>query len=340
MTTIARNASALVLGLAMSLGASVALAANTGGAMKLDKPVTARFATARPGSTWYAYAGSLRPAMLKALPAGSSVNIMNTPMAIANTKLLAAGRADIGLSFPPVVTWARKGIGPFSKPIHNVRGLVGGLDRYYQRVTLQKDSKINSLAEIKEKHLAVRIGTGSPGSLNEYMARLVLKAYGLSYADIKQYGGSVTKASLSVLRNLFQDGRIDMIIGITTAGHPNTAQLATAPGEKFLGLSDHAVHYLQQYGFVPATMPANLFEGQTKPIKGVGFSTSIYVSTAMPKAEAYTLARAIMRDRAKLKKSFKSMKDWTVRGSAEPKNLGVPLHAGAKAYFEQAGLMQ
>lgn len=333
--SITRTASALALGLSVGLCAAPAVQA----APALHKPVTVRFATARPGSTWYAYAGSLRPALLKALPSGSSVNIMNTPMAIANTKLLAAGRADMGLSFPPVVTWARQGIGPFSKPIHNVRALVGGLDEYYQRITLQKDSKITSLAEIKQKHLAVHIGTGSPGSLNEYMARLILKAYGLSYADIKSYGGSVTRTSLSVLRNLFQDGRIDMIIGITTAGHPNTAQLATAPGEKFLGLNRHAIKFLEKYGFAPATMPAHLFEGQNKPIKGVGFSTSIYVNKKMPKAEAYALTKAIMTHRKSLKNSFKSMKDWTVAGSAMAKNRGVPLQAGAKAYFRQIGVL-
>ena len=255
--------STLLLGLTLGLGASGAV-----GAEKLDMPVHVRFATARPGITWYSYAGVLRPHMLKVLPAGSDVTIMNTALAIANAKLLITHRADIGFSYPPVVEWAEKGFGPFSAPAHDLRGLVGSLDQYYQRITLQKNSPINSLAEIKAKHLAVHIGTNTPGSLNEYMTQLILKAYGLTYDDIKQYGGSVTEAGLPVLSNLFGQGRIDMIIGITTAGHPNTAQLASAPGEKFLGLDEHAIHFLAGYGFAPATMPANLFPGQPQPIRG------------------------------------------------------------------------
>ena len=289
--------SALMLGLALGLCVPRAYAAGNG-PVKLDKPVHVRFATARPGITWYSYAGILRPELLKVLPSGSDVTIMNTALAIANAKLLMGHRADIGFSYPPVVAWAGKGFGPFPKPASNLRGLIGSLDQYYQRITLQKDSPINSLAEIKAKHLAVRIGTNTPGSLNEYITRLILKAYGLTYDDIKSYGGSVTEAGLPVLSNLFEQGRLDMIIGITTPGHPNTAKLATAPGEKFLGLDDHAVKFLEGYGFAPATMPANVFAGQPKPIVGVGFRTAIYVDASMSKDEAYLLTKAIMESPA------------------------------------------
>jgi TRAP transporter TAXI family solute receptor len=326
--------STLLLGLSLGLGASSAVAAE-----KLDKPVHVRFATARPGITWYSYAGILRPELLKVLPSGSDVTIMNTALAIANAKLLAGQRADIGFSYPPVIAWAEKGFGPFPKPVQNLRGLIGSLDQYYQRITLQKNSPINSLAEIKAKHLAVHIGTNTPGSLNEYMTRLILQAYGLTYADIKSYGGSVTEAGLPVLSNLFQQGRIDMIIGITTDGHPNTAQLATAPGEKFLGLDDHAVHFLEGYGFAPTTMPANLFEGQTQPIKGVGFRSAIYVNASMSNAEAYLLTKAIMASRPQLRKSFKRMSVWTPEDSIAPHNLRAPLHPGAQEYFKEIGVL-
>src|SRR5690606_12062610 len=124
------------------------------------------------------------------------------------------------------------------------------------------DSPIRSVAEIKEKRIPVRLGTGPQGSLNEYMARLILAANDITYEDIESYGGSVTKASLAVLRDQFGDKQLDMIIGITTDGHPNTAQLSIAPGQRFLDVSDKAVKYLARYGFAPATMPAGMFEGQ------------------------------------------------------------------------------
>jgi TRAP transporter TAXI family solute receptor len=281
----------------------------------------------------------MRPEMLKVLPPGSDVTIMNTALAIANAKLLIAKRADIGFSYPPVIEWAQKGFGPFSAPVHDLRGLVGSLDQYYQRITFQKDSPINSLAEIKQKHLAVRIGTEVPGSLNEYMAQLILKAYGLTYDDIESYGGSVTKAGMQVLSDLFAQGRIDVIIGITTDGHPNTAELAIAPGEKFLGLDDNAVSFLEDYGFAPATMPANLFPGQTQPIKGVGFRSAIYVDASMSNAEAYLLTKAIIATRDQLRKSFARMNVWTLEATVAPNNLRAPLHPGAQQYFKEIGVL-
>lgn len=316
---------ALLSGL-LSLGASA----------QADDPIKVKFAAGPTGTTWYAYAGALRTEMLNGLPEGSSVDIQGTPMAIANTKLLAAERTDIGLIFPPVAAWAGQGFGPFDEEIDNIRGLVGGLDEYFQRVTVQKDSEINSLREIKEKELAVRIGTGPQGSLNEYIAQLILAANDLSYEDIEAFGGSVNRSSLNILQDQFGDRRLDMIIGITTAGHPNTAQLSITPGQRFLSLSDDAVEYLEEYGFVAATMPAELFEGQSEPVNGVGFSTSVYATTAMSDEDAYAITKAIMEHREGIQRSFGSMAGWTLEGSSADENLAAPLHPGAQRYYDEA----
>jgi len=184
--------------------AMVATLAAPGLSMAAD-PAEIRFAAAPTGSTWYAYAGAFRAAALEALPAGSVIEIMNTPMATANTKLLHGERADMGMIFPPVASWATQAFGPFDAKVDNVRGLVGGVDEYFQRITVQKDFPLESLADIKAKKIAVRIGTGPQGSLNEYIARLILAANDLTYEDIEKLGGSVTMNGFGVLRNEFGD---------------------------------------------------------------------------------------------------------------------------------------
>ncbi|QGZ30985.1 TAXI family TRAP transporter solute-binding subunit [Stutzerimonas stutzeri] len=326
---LTRYAAVAVLG-AMGLSGS-ALAAD---------PVNVKFAAGPTGTTWYAYAGALRGEMLQRLPDGSTVDIQGTPMAIANTKLLAAKRADIGLIFPPVAAWAQQPFGPFDRKIENVRGLVGGIDQYYQRITVQNDSTIQTIADIKEKKLPVRIGTGPQGSLNEYIAKLILEANGLTYEDIESFGGSIGKSNLSILQDQFGDKQLDMIIGITTAGHPNTAQLSITPGQRFLSLSEDAIAYLEKFGFVRATMPANLFERQDQTVEGVGFSTSLYATESMSDEDAYAITKAVMEGQDALKRSFGSMKDWTAEGSAQAANLAAPLHPGARKYYQEAGLLE
>jgi TRAP transporter TAXI family solute receptor len=322
--------------LSVILGGALSLC---GTAMATDA-IKVKFAAGPTGTTWYAYAGALRTEMLDGLPKGSTADILSTPMAIANTKLLAAKRADIGLIFPPVAAWAMQGFGPFDKKVDNVLGLVGGIDQYYQRITVQKDSDIQSVTQIKEKKLAVRIGTGPQGSLNEYISKLILAANGLTYEDIESYGGSVNKSSLGILQDQFADKKLDMIIGITTAGHPNTAQLSIAPGQRFLSLSAEAIKYLENYGFVQATMPANLFAEQDQPVEGVGFSTSLYANAALSEQDAYAITKVLMERRETLKRSFGSMAGWTAEGSAQDINLAAPLHPGARKYYQEAGLLK
>lgn len=327
--TLKQNMAVVVLGVGLAAPA-VGMA---------EEVVDLRFAAAPTGSTWYAYAGSLRSVMLGGLPDGSVVEVMNTPMAIANTKLLTGGRADIGLIFPPVANWATQGYGPFDSEVNNVRGLVGGMDEYFQRITVQKDSPIESLADIKENELAVRIGTGPQGSLNEYIARLILASYDLTYEDIESYGGSVVKNGFGVLRNQFGDGRIDMIIGITTEGHPNTSQLSITPGHRFISLNEDSVEYLTDYGFSSAAMPAGMFENQDEPVEGVGFPTSLYASASLSEAHAYQVTKVIVENRDRLKRQFGSMRSWETEDSAKEENLQMPLHPGAERYYREAGLI-
>ena len=90
----------------------------------------------------------------------------------------------------------------------------------------------------------------------------------------------------------------------------------------------------------PATMPADLFEGQNEPVKGVGFSTSIYANADMPEEEAYQITKAIMEGRESVQRSFGSMAGWTVEGAAADENLAVPLHPGAKKYYQEAAQAQ
>ena len=321
---------------------AIALLALAGlsGPLLAAEPVKLKFAAGPTGTTWYAYAGALRGELLQRLPAGSSVDIQGTPMAIANTKLLAAGRADIGLIFPPVAAWAQQPFGPFERKIDNLRGLIGGLDQYYQRITVQNDSPIQSLADIREKKLAVRIGTGPQGSLNEYIAKLILEANGLSYEAIESFGGSISKSSLNILQDQFGDRKIDMIIGITTAGHPNTAQLSITPGQRFLSLDEQAVEHLQKFGFVPTSMPAGLFEKQDEAVQGIGFSTSLYATEELSEEAAYAITKALVESREALQRSFGSMADWTLEGSIAAANLSAPLHPGAARFYREIGVLK
>lgn len=323
---------------AANLGWGIPAAFAADGAALITAPVNLKFASAGTGSGWYAMGGSFRNVLLKTLPKGSSVEVMSTPMAIANTLLISRHEADLGLGFPPVIVWAEKGVGPFEKPMTNILGLVGGLDKYWQRVTVRKGFQLGSIAEIKEKKLPVRIGSGPDGSLNEYMARLILEANDLTYDDIKSFGGNVVKAGLSVITDQFQDSRLDMVMGITTPGHPNTAQLSVSPGQRFLGLSDHAIEFLKGYGFSEATMPAGLFQDQDYPVRGVGWNTGLYVSDTMSNDVAYSICKAIFDGFDELKNSQASLNDWTPQLAADPKILAVAQHPGAVAYFKGAGL--
>src|SRR5919106_5376771 len=172
--------SLLVLVLALTL---VPLAA------QVTQPVTLAFATLGQGTAWYVYGATMADILRKVLPPGSNVDVKPFSGGVGNAKLVARNETPLGLSFTVTNRWAYEGKEAYDARLENLRALVGGLDTYYLVAVAQKKLGIASLREIKDRKLPVRIFTQPVGALGEFGGRQLLRAYGLTYADIKSWGG-------------------------------------------------------------------------------------------------------------------------------------------------------
>ncbi len=153
-------------------------------------PVTLAFATLDAGSAWYVYGATMAELLRRALPAGSNVDVKPFAGGVGNPKLVAKNETPLALSFTVTNRWAFEGREAYDTKLENLRGLVGGLDTYYLVAVVQKKLNVNSLKDIKDKKLGVRLFTQPIGALGEFGGRQLLRAYGISYADLKAWGGS------------------------------------------------------------------------------------------------------------------------------------------------------
>ena len=60
--------------------------------------------------------------------------------------------------------------------------------------------------------------------------RQLLKEYGLSYADIKSYGGTAVHAGYNIIVDAFKDGRVDLMVAVATPKHPSISEIASWSG--------------------------------------------------------------------------------------------------------------
>jgi TRAP transporter TAXI family solute receptor len=305
-----------------------------------QEPVRLKFATLSQGTAWYVYGATMSELLRKTLPPGSTIDVLPFSGGVGNAKLVAKNETPIAFSFTVTNRWAYEGREAYEARLENLRGLVGGLDIYYLVAIAQKKLGINTLAEIREKKLPAKLYTLPVGSIGELGARQLLREYGITYADLKGWGGSATHVGYKVIIDAMRDGRGDLLIAVVTPKHPSITEIATFADVKFLPLAPERVKGLAALGYEPATMPANEFKNQPEAIGTVGFPTVLITNTALPDTVAYTITKTIAENKEALVRGHAGLADFVPQVAWRPEKVGIPLHPGAERFYREKGWLK
>jgi TRAP transporter TAXI family solute receptor len=308
---------------------------------ELTAPVDLAFASLQEGSSWYVYAAGMADLLRTKLPSGSRVDVLPYSGGVGNAQLLADNEAQIGLVFNTTGKWAYDGTVAYEKPMKNIKGLVGKLDQYYVGILVTQQfldkHNVETIQEIVDQKLPLNVMTVSKGSLGEYATSQLFEAYGVTYDDIKSWGGNVTHTSFDVAAAALQDGKADFFAQVITIGHPSFTEIAVTTPVQFMSISDDAVSKLEVFGNQPAQIPAGSFNGQDEPVDTVGFHTAIAVNDEMSEDVAYTITKTIVENSEQLENIHKGLKSMDPETGSDPQILGLPLHPGAEKYYQEIG---
>ncbi len=326
--------------LAVPLAALAVLAWGAAGVRAQQPPVTLAFATLDTGSAWYVYGATMAAILRSALPPGSNVDVKPRAGGVGNPKLVAKNETPLGFSFTVTNRWAYEGKEAYDQKLDNLRALVGGFDTYYLVAVASTKLGIGSVREIKEKKLGIRATSQPVGSLGEFAARQLMRSIGMSYADIKSWGGSMQHAGYNVIVDAFKDGRADVLFAVVTPKHPSVTEIAKDADVRFLGLDAETIATLAPLGYVPATMPANTFKGQTEPVRTVGFPTVLITNKELPEPVAYAVTKAILENKDALVRGHAGLAEFDPATAWRPEKVGIPLHPGAERAYREKGWMK
>jgi uncharacterized protein len=198
----------------------------------------------------------------------------------------------------------------------------------------------SSLKDIKDRKLPVRLYTLPVGSLGELGAKQMLKEYGISYEDIKSWGGTITHQGYKVIVDAFKDGRADMLIAVITPKHPSITEIATFSEVKFLNVEPERVKGLTALGYQPSVMPADVFKGQSQPVTTVGFPTVLITNAALPEPVAYAITKTLIDNKEALVRGHAGLAAFDPATSWKPENVGAPLHPGAMRAYREKGWLK
>ncbi|WP_158736497.1 TAXI family TRAP transporter solute-binding subunit [Alteribacillus sp. YIM 98480] len=300
-------------------------------------------ATFGEGTSWYIYGATMGEIFRENIEEIQMVDVLPFAGGLENINILSDGEADLALSFSLNNTWAANGDVAYENAHDEVRTLVGGLDQYYIGILmptkLVEENDIQSIGDIKEKELPIRLYTLSKGSQGEIAAQQVLDAYGITYEDIESYGGEITHTTLDVTKSDFQNGKVDMYFNPITAGHPAFSEITVQSDVTFIPIEEEYIEDFTEMGYEAATLPANQFEGQDNEVQTIGMSTVLDGTTNLSEDVAYELTKAMVENEESLQDGHQALKDFDPKTFLE-KPSEMELHPGAEKYYKEKGWLE
>lgn len=299
---------------------------NSGSAQKTE--IT--FASGGAGGPYHVIASALASLWNEKI---SGINVTNssTAASVVNLRMINENKAQIAFTMSDVAYLANKGQEMFKEPLANVMGFASLHDNYVQLIT-RKDSKINSVYDLKGK----RVGVGAPGSGTEFNARGILKAAGMTYNDLAKADYLSYAETCEQLSN----GNIDA--GFITGGLPVAAitELSTTKDIKIIPIAPEIIEKLkQEYPiYFEAEIPAGTYKGVDAPVKTVALKNYLVVNKDMPEDMVYNLVKTMFDNWETVKQSHSALKDVTLERATE--HMVIPLHPGVEKFYKEKGLIK
>lgn len=220
----------------------------------------------------------------------------------------------------------------------DLRGIANiNVSSVLQPFILQKTG-ITSVKEIAEKEFPVKLDTGTRGTGGELAARRTLEVEGASYEDIKSWGGSITHSAYREAIDRMKDGHIDMFMNDDIIKVPLYVELTSARDVNLLPVSEGSINKLvNEYGYSPAEVPANTYKNQDDDIKTIAQHHVFFCHKDMPAELVYAMTKLIFTNKDRLESAHKMFSN--LDEEAGHKNFPIPLHPGAKRYYQEVGVL-
>ena len=313
------------VGLAAATGAAVVLtgcsaggsassgsasAAASGSAAASKGGNTLRFVTGGESGTYYAFGSVI--AQHATNNAGIKVTALTGNGSQSNVTELEDGNADLGFCQSDVMAYAYNGTNLFDGMSVTCFSTVASLyQEQVQIVTYNPD--IKTVADLKGKKVSV----GAAGSGVYFNALDVLKAYGLTEADIKATYQS------------FSDSAGAPTTAITDLSTSKQAYLVSMDAEHVKKLMDDVDYYGS------ATIKAGTYGGIDTDTTTVAVKAVVLANDTVAEDDIYALTADIFDNAADLVESHAKYAEINVEEGASI--TSVPYHPGAAKYFKEKG---
>jgi len=282
------------------------------------------------GGDWYTLGGVLGELAKEAMP--GTVVTTTTGGAVENLPKVNAGQADLGLTMAKLYHEAATGTVSFASrgKQENVRAIAFLANIPMSFFLVREDNPLTSIEELKSKKVKLRILTSKKGSSPALAAELMLGKYGITFDDIKAWGGSVSFVSYAEAANLIRDGHADAWVGPMVSG---IVQLTVTTKMKMLPIAPAVLDRLRDEDhYVKITLPKGKYYFVQADTPHMAEAVILIVRRNLPDDTVYALTKAILEQPDRIRAVHQTYASFDPATAWQ--NVGGPLHPAAEKCYK------
>ncbi|HOO62477.1 MAG TPA: TAXI family TRAP transporter solute-binding subunit [Synergistaceae bacterium] len=280
------------------------------------------------GGTYFPLGGSMAEVLTKA-DIGVKATAQTTAASKENCRLLAKGKAELGMSMGSTLYQAYTGTGAFEEDGKLPLQILFNMYPAPQHLVTVEGSGINSFEDIKGK----RVSLGAAGGGDQVLTRMILDAAGIDPdADLDAAQLTQPEAVMAL-----KDGNIDAAFFNFAAPGAAVMEIAAVRDIKLISLPEDLVAKVVEKNpfLMPYTIKAGTYSSFTEDCHIIADGNYMVVNSNMKEDLAYNLVKTLLENR----ENFMEVTEQAKHFVPEEASRGIiPFHPGAVKYFTEQGV--
>jgi len=288
------------------------------------------------GGDWYSIGGAAGEISKQIFP-GAIVTV-TTGGALENVAKVDAGKADVGLTMAKLYGEALSAAGVYEgKPkMENLRAIAFLANIPMSFFLVKENYPLESIQELKEKKTPIRLLTSKKGSSPSVAAELMLGKYGITFDDLKSWGGSVSFVSYAEASNLIKDGHADAWVGPMVSA---IVELTTTLKMKMLPIAEEKLDKLRDdHNYVKILLPKDRYYFVNEDTPHMAEAVIMVVQKSLDDEVVYKFTKELSESKDRIRSIHKTYSEYDPAVAWQ--NLGGPMHPGAERYYREIGCIK
>ena len=293
--------------------------------------------TGSTGSSWYTIGAAIAERTNVQFP---GYPLMGVPGAggVSNPARVARLGDDLGITHLPFLRAAYRGTEPYREPLTSLRHVATLIENKFHLIIADR-LDVDGFEEILQRRLPVRIGTGPPGSGEEFLLREIMEELGTTVEDFQGWGGRLDLLGTGQRADAWRDNHIDVIVFSINEPASVVSEMLHSRAARIWPVPQEVMERLKEdWGVVPSAFAGGTYAGHPDPVPTIALPAAIFGTEEVDDRIIYEMVRTIAEGKLYLETVHAGFQAWIPEMMVE--SAGVPHHPAAERYFRERGWLE